>query len=134
MSLCHESDVFAARQLVREMADLEGMSEADTEAFVTAVSEITRNVLVHAGRGELGVRVQVRPEGRWLVVVVVDHGDGIPDLERAFVDGYSTGGGLGLGLSGARRLADSMDIDSVIGRGTTVTLRKSTRRAPEEKW
>ena len=120
----HESDVFAARRLVRDVAKREGMRLAETEALVTAVSEIARNVLVHAGSGRLSLGVSTEGDDRTLVVVTVDEGQGIPDLQRAMTDGYSTKGGLGYGLSGAQRLTDAFEIVSEVGRGTTVTLKK----------
>ncbi len=122
--LADESDVGVARRRARELGDEQGLLANSVEALATAVSEIARNVIVHAGRGELLLGV-VR-DGRRVGVVAVarDEGPGIPNVEDAMRDGYSTGNGLGLGLPSARRLVDEFEIRSAVGQGTTVTLRK----------
>jgi len=90
----------------------------------TAISEIARNIIQYAGEGEV-VLSEVRKEGRsGILIVARDQGPGIANLELAMQDGYSTSGGLGLGLSGARRLVDEFEIVSELGKGTTVTMRK----------
>ncbi len=122
--LAGESDVGAGRRRARELAEEQGLAANAAAALATAVSEIARNVIVHAGGGELFLGI-VR-DGRRVGVVAVakDEGPGIPNVEDALRDGYSTGTGLGLGLPGARRLVDEFEIRSTVGKGTTVTLKK----------
>lgn len=93
------------------------------EALATATSEVARNIFLHAKSGEL-LTVTEEDGRRTVVVVAQDDGPGIADTQRAIEDGYSTGSGLGLGLSSARRLVDQFELVSEIGRGTTVTLKK----------
>lgn len=119
-----ESDVAVARRKAREIAQRQGLSAGAVEAFTTAVSEITHNVLDHAGGGELLLGLLVSTERVGVLAVAQDEGPGIPNLEDAMRDGYSSGGGLGLGLPGAQRLVDEFELRSVVGEGTTVTLKK----------
>ncbi|MBW3555349.1 MAG: anti-sigma regulatory factor [Actinobacteria bacterium] len=119
-----DADIVAARSRAKEMASAVGFSRTNQTVIATAVSEIARNIVVYAGSGEIVLRAQ-RCDGRWgLVAVASDEGPGIADVEQALTEGYSTAGSLGVGLSGARRLMDSMEIDSEVGRGTTVTMCK----------
>jgi serine/threonine-protein kinase RsbT len=115
-------DVIKARQLVRDCAIFMGLSLVDQTKLVTAASELARNTLVHGGGGEM--RLQALNDGprRGVRVVFADSGPGIPDVELAMKDGYSTRGGLGLGLSGAKRLVNEFAIDSRPGAGTTVSI------------
>ena len=115
-------DIIKARQLVRECAIFQGLSLVDQTKLVTAASELARNTLVHGGGGEM--RLQALNDGprRGVKVMFVDHGPGIPDIELALKDGYTTKGGLGLGLSGSKRLVNEFDIDSKPGAGTTVSI------------
>ena len=122
-----ESDVMMARICAREFALREGLSESAAEALVIATSEIARNIVVHAGRGEVCVAAVQDGDRRGVAVVARDAGPGIPDPARALQDGYSTAGGLGLGLSSAQRLADSFELTSAAGEGTTVTITKWAR-------
>jgi serine/threonine-protein kinase RsbT len=108
------------------MAVRGGLSASATHALATAVSEIARNIVVHAGVGELTVCVVDDLDRRGLMVTACDTGAGIPDLEQAMQDGYSTRESLGLGLSGARRLVDEFELVSAPDRGTTVILKKWT--------
>jgi serine/threonine-protein kinase RsbT len=119
-----ESDVAMARKRARELALEQGFPQSAMEALATAISEIARNIVVHAGTGE--VRLASVQEGgrRGIVVEARDQGPGIPDLERALSDGYSTAMSLGLGLSSARRLMDEFEVASVVGKGTTVVMKK----------
>lgn len=126
-----EDSIIAARQRAREVARGLGFGAVDQSRIATAVSELTRNVVRYAtsGRGEMAVRT-LPPgptRGVGLEIVVRDEGPGIADLEHALRDGISTGGGLGLGLPGTRRLMDEMRIDTGPGRGTVVTIRKWRR-------
>lgn len=128
LTLRDESDLVAARHHVRELGRAQGLSALAIEQLATAVTEIARNVLVHARSGSMAVRaLRARRAGgeRDLVAVVVtDDGPGIADSGTAMADGYSTGEGLGMGLSGARRLVDAFELQSAVGQGTTVTLEK----------
>ncbi|MEA2291022.1 MAG: serine/threonine-protein kinase RsbT [Solirubrobacteraceae bacterium] len=125
-----DADVVTARQRARELAaDLE-LSSTDQTLLATAISEVARNITHYATgrRGEVTVSLVSEDDGRrGIRVVARDDGPGIADIERAMQDGYTTGGGLGLGLPGARRLVDDFSIDSAPGRGTTVTLVKWSR-------
>jgi len=119
-----EGDVVAARQMVRKCAAEQGFSLVDQTKVVTAASELARNVLVHGGGGS--VRVEVLQEGirRGLRLTFEDQGPGIADIELALRDGYTTGGGLGLGLGGSKRLVNEFEIVSRAGEGTRVTIAK----------
>lgn len=114
----------AARQRTRELAEAHRFRRGDMEALATAVSEIARNILVHAGGGELFLTT-IEHAGRvGIVAIARDSGPGIADLDEAMRDGFSTGNGLGLGLPSARRLVDEFELCSVAGQGTTVKLTK----------
>lgn len=122
-----EADMVAGRNRGRALARDAGFRTTDQTLIATAISEVTRNILRYAGEGELFVRVVVDAGRRGLVVVARDDGPGIPDIDAAMRDGYSTGRSLGLGLPGAKRLMDALHIDTVPGEGTTVTMEKWTR-------
>jgi serine/threonine-protein kinase RsbT len=119
-----ESDVVMARKWTRQLALREGLPENAVEALVTAVSEVTRNVLVHAEGGELFLSVMEDGARRGIAARVRDEGPGIQNLEQAMLDGYSSRGGLGLGLSSARRLVNEFRLTSSDGHGTTVILKQ----------
>jgi serine/threonine-protein kinase RsbT len=123
-----DSDVVTARQRARELAaDLE-FTSTDQTLLATAISEVARNITTYAVRGEVILGV-VRDNGgrEGIRVVARDDGPGIADIDRALQDGYTSGGGLGIGLPGARRLVDEFDIESAPSEGTTVTLVKWSR-------
>ena len=122
-----DADIVAARQGAREMAQRVGFSRTELTLVATAVSEITRNIVRFAGSGEVVVSLLSTP-GPGVRIVARDTGPGIPDVERAMTDGYSTYHGLGLGLPGARRLMDELTVESEMGRGTTVTMTMWLRR------
>ena len=122
-----ESDIVTARQRGREMALALGFEGVDLTLIATAVSEIARNIVKYAGRGEIHFSAGRRDSKQGIVVEARDSGPGIVDLEMAMRDGYSTQGGLGLGLPGAKRLMDDFEIQSSPGHGTVVTLKKWTR-------
>ncbi len=125
-----DADVVTARQRARALAVGLAMPSMDQTLLATAISEIARNITTYAERGEVVIDLVRHRDGRTGVrVVASDRGPGIEDLERALTDGYTTGGGLGLGLPGARRLVDEFDIQTAPGEGTTVTLIKWTRNA-----
>lgn len=121
-----ESDVVLACQKGRGLAARLGFSAGDQVAISIAISEVARNIIVHAGQGHISFySAEGNGRGRLGIVVVArDQGPGIADLERAMQDGYSTSGGLGVGLSGAKRLTDEFHVVSRLGAGTTVTLVK----------
>jgi serine/threonine-protein kinase RsbT len=117
-------DIVTARQEGRDLAERMGCSSIESTLIATAISEIARNIMNHAGRGEIAIGI-VRIDGRNAIEVVAsDEGPGIVDIERAMQDGYSTGPGLGLGLPGAGRLMDHFEVRSELGVGTTVVMRK----------
>ncbi len=119
-----DTDITLACQKGRALAAQLELSNADQIIVGIAISEVVGNIIKYAGRGEIVLSL-VRQNGRrGIVVAARDDGPGISDVERALEDGYSTGGSLGLGLSGARRLMDEFKIVSGVGRGTTVTMRK----------
>ena len=126
-----ESDVTIARQRTRELAALQGLSTAAIEALATAVSEIARNIVVHAGSGEIRIAPAVGGGNRGVIVTALDLGPGIADIAQAMQDGFSTTGSLGFGLPGARRLVNEFEIESTVGEGTRITLRSWATDDPE---
>ncbi|TDB77473.1 MULTISPECIES: ATP-binding protein [unclassified Micromonospora] len=122
-----DEDVVRVRQLVRTVAVAVKLSLVDQTKLVTAASELARNTLVYGGGGTAEVTVVDDGRRRGVRIVFADAGPGIPDLTLALTDGYTTGGGLGLGLSGARRLVDEFDVDTAVGEGTRVTVTKWSR-------
>ena len=128
ISIESDADVVTARQRARALAVGLDMPSTDQTLLATAISEVARNITAYAERGEVLLEVVRNGAGRpGIRVVARDQGPGIADLERALTDGYTTGGGLGLGLPGARRLVDEFEIETAPGVGTTVTLVKWTR-------
>ena len=115
-------DVVQARQVARQWAVEAGFSLVDQTKIVTAASELARNTLVYGGGGTMRVDAITAGGRRGLRLVFEDKGPGIEDIERAMQDGYTTGNGLGLGLSGAKRLANEFEIWSRVGEGTRVTI------------
>lgn len=115
-------DIVKVRQITREWALMQAFSLVDQTKIVTAASELARNTVEHGRGGE--VRVQALQEGarKGVRLTFTDKGPGIPDLERALRDGYTTGNGMGLGLSGSKRLVNEFDIQSEVNKGTTVTI------------
>ena len=122
-----DADVVTARKQGRELAAQAGFSATELTIIATAISEIARNIVMFANRGEILVSL-IGDDGREGVTVVArDSGPGISDLDRALQDGYSGYGGMGLGLPGARRLMDEFEITSEVDKGTTVTMTKWRR-------
>jgi serine/threonine-protein kinase RsbT len=118
-------DVVRVRQQVRAAAAQAGMSLIDQTKVVTAASELARNTLVHGGGGAARVERVTSPAGRpGLRIAFEDSGPGIGDVDLALTDGWTTGGGMGLGLSGARRLVDEFRLTTEAGTGTTVVITK----------
>lgn len=127
VSIVSDADVLRARQTGRALAEEHGFAGTDLIFIATAISEIARNIVVHAGRGEIVVDRVEAGDRHGIVVIARDDGPGVEDLELAMRDGYSTRRGLGLGLPGSRRLMDEFEISSEPGEGTTVTMRKWLR-------
>jgi serine/threonine-protein kinase RsbT len=117
-------DIVTARQKGRELARELGFTSTDLALIATAISELARNIILYANGGEILLGVSENGSKRGIKVVARDDGPGIPDVERALEEGFSTSRSLGLGLSGVRRLMDEFDIVSEVGRGTTVTEKK----------
>jgi serine/threonine-protein kinase RsbT len=115
-------DIVRMRQVVREQAGAIGFSLVDQTKLVTAASELGRNTLVYGGGGEVAVQALVEGPRKGLRLVFRDEGPGIADIELAMKDGYTTGGGLGLGLGGAKRLSNEFHVESQPGKGTRVTI------------
>jgi serine/threonine-protein kinase RsbT len=129
LSVRLESDILAARQHGREVAERVGFTGSDLALIATAISEVARNIVVHAGGG--AIMISEPSGGRpGIEIVARDDGPGILDVELAMQDGYSTVDSLGLGLPGARRLMDEFTIASQEGHGTTVVMRKWIRTQP----
>ena len=106
------------------LTDIAGFSRTKGHMVATAVSELARNIFVHAGRGEIRIRIMVSGDRNGIEVVAEDNGPGIADIEAALQDGFSTVQSLGLGLPGARRLMDEFEIDARRTVGTKITTRK----------
>lgn len=119
-----DADIVTARQEGRAMAERIGFTGSDLTIIATAISEVARNIIKFANRGEIFLRAIDHNPIPGILVVASDEGPGIPDIALAMQDGYSTGRGLGLGLPGCRRLMDEFAIASVVGSGTTVTMKK----------
>jgi len=115
-------DVVAVRRVVREWAVASGFSLVDQTKIVTAASELARNTVLHGGGGTLRLEALNDGPRRGLRLVFEDRGPGIPDIDQALKDGFTTAGGLGLGLGGARRLMKDFQIESQPGEGTRVTV------------
>ena len=119
-----EADIVRARQTVRTWANELGFSLVNQTKIVTAASEIARNTVTYGGGGTVQLETFADNGRRGLRLVFEDRGPGIENIELALRDGYTTGGGLGLGLSGAKRLCNDFAIESAIGKGTRITLTK----------
>jgi len=125
-----DADLVVARAQGRALASDQGFSRTDATLIATAISEIARNIVVHAGRGEIVLRAVDDGWRLGLRVVARDEGPGIRDVEALARRGFTAGHGLGLGLPGARRLMDDFEVVSAPGEGTTVTMTKW--RVPDE--
>lgn len=117
-----QEDIVRVRQATREHAVAHGFSLVDQTKLVTAASELARNTLDYGNGGEVEIVRLLDGIRKGLRLTFSDQGPGIEDLEKALTDGYSTGGGLGLGLSGARRLSNEFTIDSAPGKGTRIMI------------
>jgi len=119
-----DEDVVRMRQAVRECLVSVGFSLIDQTKMITAASELGRNTLRYGGGGEAHIQKVVDGSRRGVTLSFIDQGPGIADVELALTDGFTTGNGMGLGLSGARRLADEFELDTAPGAGTTVRISK----------
>jgi len=122
-----EIDIIAARQAGRQMAGQLGFSATDQTLIATAISEVARNILIYAQRGEIQIEQIADGTRTGIQVVAADEGPGIENTDLALRDGYSTKNSLGLGLPGARRLMDDFKLASELGHGTRVTMKKWRR-------
>jgi serine/threonine-protein kinase RsbT len=127
LPLRSDEDVVALRKHVRERAVAIALSLVDQTKLVTAASELARNTLKYGGGGVVYLDALADGFRKGVGLIFVDNGPGIPDLDMALRDGYTTGGGLGLGLGGSKRLVDEFDIDSRAGEGTAVSVVKWKR-------
>jgi serine/threonine-protein kinase RsbT len=118
------TDVVLVRQAVRALAAQLGFSLIDQTKVVTAASELARNALEHGGGGSAKLEVVTQGIRKGIRLTFEDHGPGIPDVKLAMTDGYTTGSGLGLGLSGSKRLVNELNIVTQVGHGTSVTVTK----------
>jgi len=128
VSIVDESHIVTVRKTIRDLATQLGFGITDVTRIVTAASELARNVFHYAGTGTMRWTLIETIDKIGIQIVFEDHGPGIPDLSKALEPGYSTSGGLGMGLPGTRRLMDEMDIQSKVGAGTIVTVKKWRRK------
>lgn len=117
-----ESDIVEARQWVRKWASEIGLSLVDQTKIVTAASELARNTLIYGGGGTMRMDIMAEGARQGVKLVFEDQGPGIPDVQQALRDGFTSGSGMGLGLGGAKRLSNEFSIETTPGRGTRVTI------------
>lgn len=122
LNIQSSGDVVLVRQAVRQLGVEIGFSLVDQTKIVTAASELARNTLDYGGGGTVKLETLQEGRRRGLRLTFEDRGPGIPDIELALKDGFTTGGGLGMGLGGAKRLANEFEIQSAVGEGTRVTI------------
>lgn len=119
-----EVDIVMARQKGRALAAQLGFASSEQALIATAISELARNIVQYAGRGQIDISVERRGGRTGIGVVASDQGPGIPDMRQALEDGFSTGHGLGLGLPGTKRIMDEFELASEVGKGTRVAVKK----------
>jgi serine/threonine-protein kinase RsbT len=124
VQIARESDIVVARQKGRALAAELGFSSCDQTLIATAISEIARNIITYATKGEVSLSILKNGQRQGLSITAADQGPGIADLDAAMQNGYSTSGSLGLGLPGAKRMMDEFEIASEPGRGTTIKMTK----------
>jgi len=124
VSIGSDVDIVLARQQGRTMAGTIGFGATDATLIATAISELARNIVMYAQKGEVMMRSVETAHSKGILIVARDDGPGIPSIQDVLRDGYSTSGGLGLGLPGVKRLMDEFSIESEPRRGTTVTVKK----------
>ncbi len=122
MPLLNERDIVMARQAVRTMTQQLKFSLVDQTKMITAASELARNALVYGAGGQMRWEIVTQGPRTGLKLAFEDKGPGIPDLDLALTDGWTSGSGLGIGLSGSKRLVNDFDIDTRVGQGTCVTI------------
>ncbi len=122
VEIAANEDVVMVRQRAREQSQRAGFSLLETTKVVTAASELARNTLEHGGGGSAEIEVVTDGTRRGVRMTFIDEGPGIPDIDAALRDGFTTGGGLGLGLGGSRRLVSEFHIQSTVGRGTRIQV------------
>ena len=122
MALATELDIVMSRQTVRKLTQQLNFSLVDQTKMITAASELSRNTVVYGGGGEMRWEVVAQGARTGLRLKFEDKGPGIADLELALTDGWTSGAGLGMGLSGSKRLVNEFDIKTVVGKGTCVTI------------
>jgi serine/threonine-protein kinase RsbT len=127
LPITRDDDVVRVRQAVRAAAVAAKLSLVDQTKLVTAASELARNTLIYGGGGQADIEPVANDRRKGVRVVFSDTGPGIPDLDLALTDGYTSGNGMGLGLSGARRLVDEFDIVTAVGEGTRISVTKWAR-------
>jgi serine/threonine-protein kinase RsbT len=120
-------DVLLARQEARRLASSLRFSSAELTLIATVISEVARNIVAYAEKGEIVLRIVQQGQRRGLLMIARDKGPGIPDIELALQDGYSTSRSLGLGLPGSKRMMDESNITSEVGKGTEITMTKWER-------
>jgi serine/threonine-protein kinase RsbT len=127
LPITRDDDVVRVRQAVRTAAVAAKLSLVDQTKLVTAASELARNTLIYGGGGQAEIEPVTTDRRKGVRVVFTDTGPGIADLDLAMTDGYTSGNGMGLGLSGARRLVDDFDIVTAVGAGTRISVTKWAR-------
>ncbi|WP_330501978.1 anti-sigma regulatory factor [Peribacillus frigoritolerans] len=127
VKIINEWDIVAARQLGRNVAKELGFGTVDQARITTAISELARNIYLYAGQGSVSIEKLNINEKSGLKIIAEDQGPGIEDIRRVMEDGYTTSGGLGAGLPGAKRLMDDFDIESIPGEGTKIIATKWLR-------
>ncbi|WP_221360754.1 anti-sigma regulatory factor [Streptomyces beigongshangae] len=125
--IARSGDLVHIRQAIRALAQQSRLSLVDQTKMITAASELARNTLIYGGGGKVTAGLVSANGRRGVAAVFEDSGPGIPDVDQAMTDGWTSGGGLGLGLSGARRLVDDFRLDTAPGEGTTVSITKWAR-------
>ncbi len=127
IKIASELDIVTARSAAKNEAKRLGFSLVDQTRIATAISELARNIVVHSNGGVLKIKEIEKEARKGLEMCAIDDGPGIEDIERALEDGWTSGGGLGIGLSGAKRLMDEFEIQSEVGKGTKVLIVKWMR-------
>jgi serine/threonine-protein kinase RsbT len=127
VTVASDTDIVTARQRGRALATQLGFTSGDATIVATAISELARNIVLYAKRGEVVVVPVEDRDNRGLIITARDEGEGIADIRQAMQDGYSTSGRLGVGLPGVKRLMDEFEIVSEAGKGTTVIVKKWMR-------
>jgi serine/threonine-protein kinase RsbT len=127
IQIVSEPDAIIARQKGREIAKKLGFSVVDQTRIAISISELARNILLYADRGTIVIEALEEADRIGIGIRAVDQGPGIPDPDMAMIDGFTTSGGLGMGLPGTKRLMDDFDLQTSVGKGTAVTIHKWIR-------